>query len=173
MKRKNHNCFVDDDEFEVAHVLKKEDLLKMVGSLTHQRELLKSEIQNVKLLCNTLKALNPELKTRKQHLSLDMTIVKARVESAEQVYLQQPLPLLRHSGQTSALVPFTVGSDVVYPILGPDLSPSLDLNVNIALNFDTTQLKRIAIAQDRKKRLQIYKVKKPKDGPSPSILSFG
>ncbi|KAJ9674988.1 hypothetical protein PVL29_024101 [Vitis rotundifolia] len=186
MKMKNRNRFVDDDEFEVANILlqiphiifesesllphhspfflanrmrnvsKKEDLLKMVDSLTHQREFLKleSEIENVKLLCSTLKALNSESKARKQQLNLDTIIAEARMEGAEQVDLQQPLPLIFcHFTQTSALVPSTMGSDVVYIIPGLDLSPSLDLNLNIALNFDTTQLKRVTAAQARKKRL--------------------
>ncbi|KAJ9675145.1 hypothetical protein PVL29_024194 [Vitis rotundifolia] len=173
MKRKNCNRFVDDDEFEVADILlqiphiifesesllprrslyspanqmgnlsaqrfhikrysKKEDLLKMVG---RNREY-------VKLLCSMLKALNLELKARKQQVNF------------------------------FTLVPSTTGSNVAYPIPGSDLSPSLDLNLNIALNFDTTQLKRVTTAQARKKRLQIYKVKEPKDSPSPSIISFG
>uniref|UniRef100_F6GZU3 Uncharacterized protein n=1 Tax=Vitis vinifera TaxID=29760 RepID=F6GZU3_VITVI len=57
--------------------------------------------------------------------------------------------------------------------LGPELVASLDLNLSIALNADTTQLNRAAAAQARKKRLQIYKVKNPKGGSSPSILSLG
>ncbi|KAL6316502.1 hypothetical protein AAG906_018205 [Vitis piasezkii] len=57
--------------------------------------------------------------------------------------------------------------------LGPELVAPLDLNLSIALNADTTQLKRAAAAQARKKRLQIYKVKKSKGCSSPSILSFG
>ncbi|RVX03371.1 hypothetical protein CK203_019882 [Vitis vinifera] len=46
----------------------KEDLLKMVDGSTHQRELLKSEIENVKVLCSTLKALSSKFKERKQQM---------------------------------------------------------------------------------------------------------
>ncbi|KAJ9675048.1 hypothetical protein PVL29_024129 [Vitis rotundifolia] len=114
-------------------------------------------------------------------LNHDTVIIEARVESREQVYPQQPLPLLLHdSAPTSALVANPMGPRVIPDLnvyseetLRPELVALLDLNLSIALNADTTQLKRAAAAQARKKRLQIYKVKKPKGCSSPSILSFG
>ncbi|XP_034675293.1 uncharacterized protein LOC117906396 isoform X1 [Vitis riparia] len=165
----------------VSSKKKKENLLKMVEDLTHQKESLKTEIANVERFYNQLKALNSELKAKKQQLNLDTAITEARVESREQDHHQQPLPLLLHdSAPASALVANPMGPRVIPDLnvspeetLGPELVASLDLNLSIALNADTTQLNRAAAAQARKKRLQIYKVKKPKGGSSPSILSFG
>ncbi|RVW42571.1 hypothetical protein CK203_085384 [Vitis vinifera] len=165
----------------VSSKKKKENLLKMVEDLTHQKESLMTEIENVERFYNQLKALNSELKAKKQQLNLDTAITEARVESREQDHHQQPLPLLLHdSAPASALVANPMGPRVIPDLnvspeetLGPELVASLDLNLSIALNADTTQLNRAAAAQARKKRLQIYKVKKPKVGSSPSILSFG
>ncbi|XP_034674986.1 uncharacterized protein LOC117906138 [Vitis riparia] len=165
----------------VSSKKKKENLLKMVEDLTHQKESLMTEIENVERFYKQLKALNSELKAKKQQLNLDTAIAEARVESREQDYHQQPLPLLLHdSAPASALVANPMGPRVIPDLnvspeetLGPELVASLDLNLSIALNADTTQLNRAAAAQARKKRLQIYKVKKPKGGSSPSILSFG
>ena len=114
-------------------------------------------------------------------MNLDTAITEARVESREQDHHQQPLPLLLHeSAPASALVSNPMGPPVIPDLnvspeetLGPELVASLDLNLSIALNADTTQLNRAAAAQARKKRLQIYKVKNPKGGSSPSILSLG
>lgn len=53
-------------------------------------------------------------------------------------------------------------------LLGPEQNPAAaapDLSLNIALKADNTQLKRIATAQARKRRLQIYRVKKAKGLP--------
>ena len=108
-------------------------------------------------------------------MNLDTAITEARVQSREQ------LPLLLHdSAPASALVANPMGPRVIPDLnvspeetLGPELVAPLDLNLSIALNADTTQLNRAAAAQARKQRLQIYKVKKPKGGSSPSILSFG
>ncbi|KAJ9674952.1 hypothetical protein PVL29_024080 [Vitis rotundifolia] len=137
----------------VSSKKKKENLLKMVEDLTHQKELLKMEIENVQQFYNQLKALNSELKTKKQ-LNLDTVIVEARVESREQAHPQQLLPLLLHdSTPTSALVANPMGPCVipdlnVYPkeTLGLELIAPLDLNPIIALNANNTQLNRVAIA---------------------------
>ncbi|KAJ9691568.1 hypothetical protein PVL29_013680 [Vitis rotundifolia] len=94
-------------------------------------------------------------------LNLNMTIVEARVESKEQAHPQQPLPLLLHdSASTSALVANPMGPHVILDLnvssketLGLELVAPLDLNLNIALNADTTQLNRVAATQARKKRL--------------------
>ncbi|KAJ9674989.1 hypothetical protein PVL29_024102 [Vitis rotundifolia] len=131
---------------------KKENLLKMVEDLTHQKESLKMEIENVERFYNPLK------------LNLDTVIVEARVESREQAHPQQPLPLLLHDfAPTSALMANPMGSHVIPDLnvysektLGLELVAPLDLNLIIALNADTTQLNRVAAAQTRKKRLQIY-----------------
>eukprot|EP00261_Vitis_vinifera_P030043 XP_010664818.1 PREDICTED: uncharacterized protein LOC104882579 isoform X2 [Vitis vinifera] len=165
----------------VSSKKKKENLLKMVEDLTHQKESLMTEIENVERFYNQLKALSSELKAKKQQLNLDTAITEARVESREQDHHQQPLPLLLHdSAPASALVANPMGPRVIPDLnvspeetLGPELVASLDLNLSIALNADTTQLNRAAAAQARKKRLQIYKVKNPKGGSSPSILSLG
>ncbi|WKA10370.1 hypothetical protein VitviT2T_027943 [Vitis vinifera] len=150
-----------------------EKLLKMVEDLTHQKKLLKTEIENVERFYNPLKALNSELKAKKQQLNLDTVIAEARVESREQAHPQQPLPLLLHdSAPTSALVANPMDPRVIPGLnvspeetLGPELVAPLDLNLSIALNADTTQLNRVAATQARKKRLQIYRVKKPKAPP--------
>ncbi|RVX03262.1 hypothetical protein CK203_020000 [Vitis vinifera] len=145
----------------------------MVEDLTHQKKLLKTEIENVERFYNPLKALNSELKAKKQQLNLDTVIAEARVESREQAHPQQPLPLLLHdSAPTSALVANPMDPRVIPGLnvspeetLGPELVAPLDLNLSIALNADTTQLNRVAATQARKKRLQIYRVKKPKAPP--------
>ncbi|KAL6316445.1 hypothetical protein AAG906_018148 [Vitis piasezkii] len=109
MKMKNRNRFVDNDEFEVADILlqiphiifESESRLPLTwgfrrkisaidpslfvedggrfNSSERVSKIGEFQIENVKLLCSTLKTLNLELK-----LNLDTTIAEARVESVEQ-----------------------------------------------------------------------------------------
>ncbi|KAJ9675047.1 hypothetical protein PVL29_024128 [Vitis rotundifolia] len=82
----------------------------------------KKEIENVKRFYNPLKALNSELKAKKQWLNLDTIIAEARVESREQAHPQSPLALLLHdSASTSALVANPMGPCVI-----PNLNVSLE-----------------------------------------------
>ena len=98
------------------------------------------------------------------------------VESGEQqVHIPQPLQLFPcHPDQTFAEVASTSGSVVANPTgpygtpqinvsLNENLGLNLDLSLNnISLNADTALvLKRTEAAKARKKKLQIYKVKKP------------
>ena len=90
-------------------------------------------------------------------------MAKAKAESGEQVHPQQPLPFLRRH----SMLPSTSGSIVVFPfVVMPHLKENLEPNLiplqNIALYFDPTQSKKAVAAQARKKRTQIYRVKKPK-----------
>ena len=89
-------------------------------------------------------------------------MAKAEAESGEEVHRQQPLPFLRRH----LVPPSTSGSIVVFPfVVMPHLKENLEPNLippqNIALYFDPTQSKKAAAAS-RKKRTQIYRVKKPK-----------
>ncbi|KAL6316525.1 hypothetical protein AAG906_018228 [Vitis piasezkii] len=141
----------------VSSKKKKENLLKMVEDLTHQKESLKTEIENVERFYNQLKALNSELKPK--------TTAEARVESREQDHHQQPLPLLLHdSVPASALVANPMGPRVIPDLnvspeetLGPELVASLDLNLSIALNADTTQLNRLQLLRPGRRGFKFTK----------------
>ena len=124
-------------------------------------------------------------------MCIERETVEARVESREEAPSQPPtaaaaLPLLLHQspfgsetcGQINGLVSFAAGPGLINHMgRGPpsipdlnvspqdDLSPPPDLNLNIAFMADSTQLKRITTAQARKRRLQIYRVKKAKGLP--------
>ncbi|KAJ9674980.1 hypothetical protein PVL29_024095 [Vitis rotundifolia] len=131
----------------------------MVEDLTHQKELLKTQIKNVeqfsKLFFSSFFKVFFLLLLNFSKLNLDTVIAEARVESKEQAHPQQPLPLLFHdSAPTSALV--------ANPI-GPRVTPNLNVSSDETLGPELVA--PVAATQARKKRLQIYKVKKPKALP--------
>ncbi|RVW42593.1 hypothetical protein CK203_085405 [Vitis vinifera] len=167
MKRKNRNRFVDNDEFEVANIFlqiphvifESESRLpltwgfgKKISAINPKKGRFVEDVGRFDSLERVSKIGNRECEAVVQH-----------VESSQ----------LRIEGKKTR-----TGSDVVYPISGPNLSPLLDLNLNIALNFDTTQLKRLQLLKLGRRSFRFNKRRNPKTvggcgGQCPSWYNLG